>query len=224
MINQAETGNKRNKGFTLAEVLITLSIIGVVAALTIPALTKSYEKMQFNAAFKKEYSTISQATLMIAADNSGTLDGKFSYLNFQTQFCQYLKCVKTCSNSANTPCWHADGETYQLNGTQTNRAVQGAAILKDGARAAFYDMMSLSDRACNKTAGSYHNACGFVLIDVNGSKGPNTYGKDIFSIYILSDRVVPGGADALGAAWPQFCTDGTGFGCAVKVLQNIDYY
>jgi prepilin-type N-terminal cleavage/methylation domain-containing protein len=49
------------KGFTLAEVLITLAIIGVVAALTIPAVTKNYKATELKTQFKKSYSILNQA-------------------------------------------------------------------------------------------------------------------------------------------------------------------
>jgi prepilin-type N-terminal cleavage/methylation domain-containing protein len=54
-----------NKGFTLAEVLITLSIIGVVAALTIPTLTRNYEKQLWITQYKATYSILSQAFKMV---------------------------------------------------------------------------------------------------------------------------------------------------------------
>ena len=48
------------KGFTIAEVLITIGIIGIVAAMTIPGLIKNYQERQFKTAYKKAYSEISQ--------------------------------------------------------------------------------------------------------------------------------------------------------------------
>ena len=51
-------------GFTLAEVLITLGIIGVVAAMTIPTLISNTNGAQFKTAYKKALSTLNQAVLM----------------------------------------------------------------------------------------------------------------------------------------------------------------
>lgn len=56
----------RRKGFTLAEVLITLSIIGVVAALTIPTISRKFEKQQYISQYKEMYSVVSQASKAIA--------------------------------------------------------------------------------------------------------------------------------------------------------------
>ena len=55
------------KGFTLAEVFITLGIIGVVAAMTIPTLIQNTNSVKFQAQFKKSVSTLSQAALMAQA-------------------------------------------------------------------------------------------------------------------------------------------------------------
>ena len=55
------------KGFTLAEVLITLGIIGVVAAMTIPTLIQITNSVKFASQFKKSVSTLSQAALMAQA-------------------------------------------------------------------------------------------------------------------------------------------------------------
>lgn len=49
------------KAFTLAEVLITLGIIGVIAALTLPGLIQGYRKKVTETALKKAYSQLSQA-------------------------------------------------------------------------------------------------------------------------------------------------------------------
>src|SRR5574344_866092 len=59
----------RKKGFTLAEVLITLGIIGVVAALTIPTLIGNYEKTLFANKFKDSFSILSQAVNLSQAEN-----------------------------------------------------------------------------------------------------------------------------------------------------------
>ena len=71
--------NGFKKGFTLAEVLITLGIIGVVAAMTIPTLIANTNSSKFASQFKKSLSTLNQAALMATAQHDsdyGTLDNK----------------------------------------------------------------------------------------------------------------------------------------------------
>ena len=57
---------KRN-GFTLAEILITLGIIGVVAAMTMPVLFNKTQNKELQTAFLKTYSELSQLALLFAA-------------------------------------------------------------------------------------------------------------------------------------------------------------
>ena len=66
-------GNKvKIKGFTLSEVLITLGIIGIVAAMTLPSLINKAEKMILKNQFKKTYSTLTQALLKSEVDYGST--------------------------------------------------------------------------------------------------------------------------------------------------------
>ena len=65
--------------FTLAEVLITLGIIGVVAALTLPALISNYKKQETTARLKKFYSTMSQAIILSENDNGSSKEWTKAY-------------------------------------------------------------------------------------------------------------------------------------------------
>ena len=56
-------------GFTLAEVLITLGVVGVVAAMTLPSLIKKYDEMVTVNRVKQTYSILSQAYLRAVQDN-----------------------------------------------------------------------------------------------------------------------------------------------------------
>ena len=63
------SGQAARLGFTLAEVLITLGIIGVVAAMTMPSLITNYQKKQTISQLKKSYSVVSQALVSSQAEN-----------------------------------------------------------------------------------------------------------------------------------------------------------
>ena len=78
----------RHLGFTLAEVLITLGIIGVVAAMTIPTLIANTNSAKFRSQFKKTLSTLNQAGLMAQAQYD------FDYSSATSP------CTQTAANSA----------------------------------------------------------------------------------------------------------------------------
>ena len=59
----------RNKAFTLAEVLITLGIIGTVAAFTLPTLISKYQEHVIISKYKKMYSTLANAYNLAIAEN-----------------------------------------------------------------------------------------------------------------------------------------------------------
>lgn len=65
---------KKMTAFTLAEVLITLGIIGVIAALTIPALIQNYRNQVVESRLKKFYTVFNQAILRSVADNGETIN------------------------------------------------------------------------------------------------------------------------------------------------------
>lgn len=70
---KVSTLSQRYTGFTLAEVLITLGVIGIVAAITIPILLNRSEEASLAAALKEDISLFSQATMQMANDNGGEI-------------------------------------------------------------------------------------------------------------------------------------------------------
>ncbi len=101
-------------GFTLAEVLITLGIIGVVAAMTIPTLIANTNGAKFRSQFKKTISTLNQAGLMAQAqydfDYAGTTE----------------KCTGTVATDAGQHPESVMSFCAILNGTLTGQTYQGA--------------------------------------------------------------------------------------------------
>lgn len=162
-------------GFTLAEVLITLGIIGVVAGMTIPVLMNNINDQQNKVAYKKAYSAASQAWLKaytdgtIApctqwADASGVSTCNADNFNaFKAQF----KVAKDCGTNT-AECWDMSGE---MGWPGTNFPTTDAQ--------AFIDT---SGFAWSKNS---PNPAGELLLDINGLKKPNQYGKDRF-IFVLA--------------------------------------
>lgn len=188
--------------FTLAEVLITLGIIGIVAAITIPTIIKNYQDAALKSALQKEVAAMSQVTQKIANDNGGSIQGVFgggvnNYLNF----INYLSYAKLCTTVTNIgECWHKSGAWYKNDGSQAYEL--GAAFYTQNAGLILNDgslllISSQGSSTCNGIWMHMENSgmgstdiCSVVFIDVNGFKGPNRTGKDIFALSLKPPATV----------------------------------
>lgn len=201
---------KKKTAFTLAEVLITLLIIGVVASIVIPAIIADTQQAEFKTAWKKVYAEVSQSTIKIMIDNGGTLKGLFqSNQDMINQYGNYLVYNKKCGN--NNSCWHQANTWFRYDNSSVNQNQWYGFILNNGSILA----PVMFDPDCNSTTSSGTvPKCGWMLVDVNGFKGPNTIEKDIFYIYILENRIAPRGivGDTNNYACPG------GGGCSAKYL------
>ena len=161
----------KKAAFTLAEVLITLGIIGVVAALTIPSLIQKYQDKQFKTAYKKAYSDFSQVVSR-ALDNSELVEQQSSQVdniageqNWKV-IKSYFKITKECSPRNIYNCWVYSENNW--GGYPTNSSSNS--------------FIDASGRVwLQKTAGA-----SVFFVDVNGDKGPNLFGKDRFT-FVFAD-------------------------------------
>ena len=166
----------KKPAFTLAEVLITLGIIGIVAAMTLPTVINRANEKQWQVAYKKAYSTIQQAFLraqengeIVDITSKSVVDGA-GYTpaigeNFKT-LSKYIKTTKTCFDNNPEECWECN------NG----QAGIGSAPDWLGCRANSYAFIDYSGIAWYL----YQNTEYPILVDVNGFKNPNKLGKDRF--------------------------------------------
>ncbi|MCM1338385.1 MAG: type II secretion system GspH family protein [Muribaculaceae bacterium] len=103
------------QGFTLAEVLITLGIIGVVAAMSIPNLIATHKAKRLRTQFLKSYSTIQQVFKQMEADDISLDPATYQAVGtFYKVFGQYLKGATDCGHGSMKlpkPC-----RAYQYNG------------------------------------------------------------------------------------------------------------
>lgn len=171
-------------GFTLAEVLITLGIIGVVAAMTMPTLMNSTQGAQYKAAYKKALSALSQAvTLNVALDeyNFADLDG--TTYNLEEMLANRMNRVRTETAAFKA----ANGKDYAVQGSAAGGAETVSAPAANNTTLFFNDgiMFTYETAKAQKcsidptvvtgaggTNDKYAKACrGFI--DVNGVKAPN---------------------------------------------------
>lgn len=193
-------GDKK-AGFTLAEVLFVITIIGVVASLTIPDLVTNVQESQYKVAWKKSFSQLSQATNMIMNDNDGTMlnittnNGVDSQLGFATIYSRYLNYLKICNTwgCSDIP-WHQAFNWFDLAGTPQDNAgfLNSGLILNDGS---FLRINGWPNPNANNCTGNILGVqtCAEILIDTNGFKGPNVIGKDIFGAHLTKSGLEPWG-------------------------------
>lgn len=220
-----EKRDKRQKNrlyfaFTLAEVLVTLGIIGIVAAMTIPTLMQNSQDAQTKSAIKEAYRTLSQAITQVSNDNGGTIAGictDYDDLCFKNLFKPYFSYVKDCdNNSVANGCWMA---TSWMDGTTFTGVVLPSIVLKNG----MFVMFRYHTKACDYTdAASSNYLCGWLAVDVNGFKAPNRFGKDVFTFEIQPNSIKPGGS--IGDTGNYLTCNSTdtglqsGWGCTSKYL------
>ena len=180
-------------GFTLAEVLITLGIIGVVAAMTMPTLMNQTNGAQYKAAYKKALSAISQAvTLNVALDDvsfaeteaaSATTANADKKTNTADILRTRMNVVKSDATAGYTfpgtvsakVCVDGNGAVKTCGEDETPTAHDVTPDLylffNDGSMFAF----NKADTGCTNVAsqsGGTDKPC-YGVIDVNGAKGPN---------------------------------------------------
>ena len=169
-------------GFTLAEVLITLGIIGVVAAMTLPSVIASYNKKVWVAQLKKDVSYIQNNLRMIMAKeevdklsdtsvvymSNPSTGGNYSYRLEENQLQNYLK-LKPVSDSSKFYTFMTG-----VSGDSDNKGF----YLNDGS------CISYSTGGSIGYIGSEENRGYAFLVDVNCDKSPNKSGRDRFALRV----------------------------------------
>lgn len=215
--------------FTLAEVLITLGIIGIVAAMTLPAVISKYQESVTIAKLKKAYSVLSQAMLFTVEK-----DGDYSSLPvedwntaamkewFDTALKPHIKTVSICYDTPG--CW-ADG-TKTLNGqAPIHEAVNGLGSniivfsTPDGYTVNL-DTYHRSDIE-NLFGVNTDQALLVAYVDINGRGNPNVIGKDIFILVFTEKGFVPAGNDRSKDEVNTNCSlGGNGYFCLKKIIND----
>lgn len=187
------TVGKIKKAFTLAEVLITLGIIGIVAAITIPQLLNQTQEKELKEAAKEAFSKASQAVQLMKTNNGGTLaDLTLSNYAFGPVFKNNFKVADDCYNSG--------ADNYQncipaVSASTVYKSLFGNPAVTSG----------LFNYQFVTTDGMFWGVGGTITIavDVNGyKKGPNVYGRDVFVFEVKNEVLIPEGAPA--SAHPNY--------------------
>ncbi|MBQ8460402.1 type II secretion system protein [bacterium] len=232
--------------FTLAEILITLGIIGVVAAMTIPTLISNYQKKVWTHQLQHSYALLTQGfRRMLADDNTTSLGQTEVFLSiageedpdmggyncdftmetdsnnckdFYTNLRKYFKIadIKNFKSSDNYGWYFLNGNPHFDFSLYTYSAI----VLMDGTMIV---VPNFSSKVRPYGIGNFY-------IDVNGVKKPNKYGRDLFEFYLGDDGILyPRGSKSDDEYWKTTASeyekcenDGVsyGFGCAGRIMEE----
>ena len=165
----------KHKGFTLAEALVTLVIIGVIAALTIPAILVNTEQHEYKSALKKALSALNQVIeLNIALEGYGPIEATDMTNpevedSFFEMFRNRMNVISTSrayawGNTSNYAFFTADGMRYEFPTTPT---INGGTFSANNGKCATPggnvqdDLGTVYDKPC------------LIIVDVNGQRRPN---------------------------------------------------
>lgn len=181
-------------GFTLAEVLITLVIIGVIAAMTVPTLMNNTNAQEFRSALKKAISATNQAlTLHYALEGLTAQDYTSASALVDGVFKTRMSVIEGSTAFTNTTACSGEGASVFTTSDGMMYCVKNYASANNDSETGACDAYNLNP--CTNAATSPN-----LWIDVNGAKKPNTITtsskrpKDIYQAMIYSQKVVPYGA------------------------------
>lgn len=201
----------RNTGFTLAEVLITLGVIGIVAALTIPAIITNIQDKQFKTAYKESISIISQAMRQIYADSEETYTST-EWQQMPVYFCKLQKQMKVSKSGINCELVN-DDSVFTSNSAWPKTSTKWHAgntwyDKKHNPQGLNYGYMHLTIDLMNGMRINF-NCNDAIFVDVNGDKKPNTIGRDIYFMYFEDGQTSPNtGFSKRTSIRPNVCSTG----------------
>ena len=235
--------NKKFIGFTLAEILISLAIVGVIASLTIPALLISYKPKLYAAQLRKIYSQLSTATKEIIseehADSISLEFGDENYENTDTARGFYYTTAGTVDGgpdflkkyfkNSKVDCGAGKSNSCMASSYKSKNDQEIGAIDED-----YFCVQTVNGQSiCTKfdenyewidTLGKPQTGATKIVVDINGLKKPNVTGEDLFVMRIDDEgNVADIDSDETKCNVQQSSLTGIeqyASGCLAKVMNN----
>lgn len=216
-------------GFTLAEILITLGIIGVVAAMTIPNLIANNKAHRLKSQFLESYSIVQQVFKQMEADDVSLDPKDYPTGQFYKTFMKYVQAPTDCSRKRMSVCYYFvdDGKNDEhskpyktLDGNANvagNWFDDGQIALQNGSLILFENYTDIDQL--------------WVSVDLNGyNNPPNRWGVDLFTFqFIEGELVTMGDQKSKYNNIESYCNPKTsntlnGIACAQKAKTESDYF
>lgn len=173
--------------------MITLGIIGVVAALTIPGLIANYQKRKTVTQLKETYSIMQQAMKLSQEDN-GEVDSWDTTLSGKAFFEKYIQNYVKVMNS------YSSGELFKVAPRTNLNGSRYSGTTYTGGNAYHFSLINGAIVSANLNSGNESGL--WVGIDVNGISKPNKVGKDTFLFFLSSEYgLQPLGNAGTPASW-----------------------
>ncbi len=227
----------------MAEVLITLGIIGIVASMTIPTLMAKNQKSEAYTALQKAFSVISSATAQMREDNGGSMaDLATDTLGFADVLKTYLHVIKSCTTAetmkdcylpSTSTITGLSGQTFSGEPNLISSAPK--LVTSDGFVFIVNSFLPQCDGVLYKKNDN-NEFCSQIFVDINGTKKPNTVSKDIFVFSINKFNTTPyidthQKYSTVEESLAHFCnkdvtSSWSGMACAYKAIMDggIKYY
>lgn len=197
-----------------------MGIIGVVSAMTVPTLMQNYQKKSYVTQLHKVYNEMSQAFVQYQTEKNAlnlAEAGLTSQDALNSFVSNYFKVIQTCENSL-TPCFFEQTSYRKLTGGSLGSpyTVQTSYVIASGA-------------SIRLLYSPYGERLGHIMVDINGHKGPNILGRDLFTMCFYKNGLM----DDLGTSAPlsederdklfdTYCSKSTSsdYGCFGKILND----
>lgn len=196
--------------------LVTLGIIGVVSAMTVPTLMQNYQRKSYVTQLHKVYNEFVQAMLLFQSDKNALNLKEAGFLSqgaMDSFVKTYFKSVKECNNT--TSCFASEYKNISGRVISSYNGNIKSYLLPSGVamRLLYYPRNSIIASA---------------MIDINGQKGPNIVCRDLFFLYIYSNGRIDSHNNFQPAQAPltseqrenSFSLTNDGEGCFGKILND----
>lgn len=196
---------KKTVAFTLAETLIVMGVIGIVATLTIPSLTNSTNNKDIVAKVRKAHSNLEDAFGRMIAEYGETNEwSSFDTNTVGDRLISSMKLTKNCKVQNSGNCFSASSNYYNTKGEKKENIHSSADVYKFLMASGFSVGILVDNATCTQDVTSKNamapsdlkQVCGIALVDIDGpSKGKHKHGTDLFEFYITRHGFYPVGFD-----------------------------
>lgn len=236
----------KKRGFTLAEVLIAMALVGVIAALTVPTFISNSRNKANAAKLASTVNAVESAfqTMMASQAEDDFTQTTFGQNRDEASLGEFLKINGDGANFSDLG-YENNAPFTTLSNAAWNEAIDnngGVFLTKNGAVVALvYDPTSITDQQRRQIGASVVSSIGKLVIDVNGAALPNKWGRDAFYFRIGDDGMLyPAGSLNYAALEYQDedqvwrtgdnnikCDNGTfSIGCTARLIEKnyeVDY-